>query len=402
MKIIIKEIFLWKNICKKYNKHSLLNQKCEDCNKSQKDVEGDFLYCTKCNKFICYKCLLKHPNNEKHNTINIKRYDSFCKIHCNSFCSYCKKCKKNICIFCNPQHESHDKEDLAKYNFTKETKNKFEGGFKNVEKKISNLNILKEEIIAEIDKIKKTSELEMKFYKILINAYKYEELQNNINYNIIQNLKKFTEKFGLNKTKLYERIYKKGIKYISYLKNIKQSIGQTNLLKHNLKTLNDHTGYITHISQLNDGRLISSSQDQTLKIYKKDTFEPQLSIKLNSTIHSFIQLDNGKIIACSKNGQMSVIKLTTENEYKIEQTLNGHNSKVRNVIEIRENVLISVSCDNTMKKWEIKNENKFENTKTEKFQNSSSNCCILKINENEFVTSSRDDKYLKFWDYNNF
>ena len=54
-----------------------------------------------------------------------------------------------------------------------------------------------------------------------------------------------------------------------------------------------------------------------------------------------------------------------------------------------------------MKKWEIKN-NKFEITKTITFQNSNSFCNILKINENEFVTSSISDKCLKFWNSNNF
>ena len=57
-----------------------------------------------------------------------------------------------------------------------------------------------------------------------------------------------------------------------------------------------------------------------------------------------------------------------------------------------------------MKKWEIKNDNKYECTKTITFQNSNSYCNILKLNENEFVTSSCGDKCLKFWnsyDYSN-
>ena len=35
----------------------------------------------------------------------------------------------------------------------------------------------------------------MKFYKILINTYKYEEIQYNLNYNVIHNLKNFEEIF---------------------------------------------------------------------------------------------------------------------------------------------------------------------------------------------------------------
>ena len=41
-----------------------------------------------------------------------------------------------------------------------------------------------------------------------------------------------------------------------------------------------------------------------------------------------------------------------------------------------------------MKRWEIKKDNKFECTKTITFPNSGGRCNILKINDNEFVTSS--------------
>ena len=61
---------------KKYNTHSLVKQKCEECNKNQKEIKGDFSYCSKCNKFICHSCVLNHQNDEKHNSINYKRYDS--------------------------------------------------------------------------------------------------------------------------------------------------------------------------------------------------------------------------------------------------------------------------------------------------------------------------------------
>ena len=99
---------------------------------------------------------------------------------------------------------------------------------------------------------------------------------------------------------------------------------------------------------------------------------------------------------------MNIIKLIDEDKYNLEQKLTGHTDSVMNVIEIKENELISVSYDKTMKKWELKN-NKFECTKTITFQNSNySNCNILKINENEFVTSSYYDKCLKFWNSNDY
>ena len=107
-------------------------------------------------------------------------------------------------------------------------------------------------------------------------------------------------------------------------------------------------------------------------------------------------------ITCSYDKTMKVIKLIGEDEYEIEQTLQGHTSYVCKVIEIKENELISVSYDKTMKIWKLNNENKFECYKTITFQNSESNCNILRLNENEFVTSSCTDKCLKFWNSNNY
>ena len=98
---------------------------------------------------------------------------------------------------------------------------------------------------------------------------------------------------------------------------------------------------------------------------------------------------------------MNIIKLIDEDKYNIEQKLTGHSGYVYNVIEIRENELISVSYDKIMKKWELKN-NKFECTKTINFQNSNSHCNILKINENEFITSYSEDKCIKFWNSNDY
>ena len=50
----------------------------------------------------------------------------------------------------------------------------------------------------------------MKYFKLLVNTYKYEEIQNNLNYNVIQNLKNFEEIFGLTKIQMYEKIFKEG------------------------------------------------------------------------------------------------------------------------------------------------------------------------------------------------
>ena len=148
----------------------------------------------------------------------------------------------------------------------------------------------------------------MKFFRILVNTLKYEESLNNINYNVIHDLKNI-EEFGINKSQLYEKIFKEGKKYFSFLHNIRQSLGQTNLLKHNFKTLNNHSDAVILLLQLKDGRLISGSSHYSLNIYKRDTFELQLSIKEHSNWILFYSqlLNNDNIISCACDSTMNII-----------------------------------------------------------------------------------------------
>ena len=85
----------------------------------------------------------------------------------------------------------------------------------------------------------------------------------------------------------------------------------------------------------------------------------------------------------------------------MEQTLKGHLSSVRRIIELKENLLISMSYDKSMRIWKINNEKKIEHFKEVNFQDNISNSNILKLNDKEFVTFSHLDKCLKFWNYQN-
>jgi len=384
----------------KYDKFALSKEKCGICGKNQKEMKGDFFYCTKCKQFICYICLGNHKNENKHSNIPYQRYDALCKKHSNLYDSYCLKCKMNLCIYCQPEHKYHDIINLSEFNYSK-SKKELEEEMRNIEKKINNLITIKQSVINEINKLKESSELEIKFIKILLYSYEYEENQNNLNYNIIQNLKDFEKKIKLNKIEIYERVYNEGKKYISLIQNLQNK--KSNFFTTNSKILKYHNGIINYINKLNDGRLISCSEDKSLNIYKKDSYELQLSIKEHSGgIRSFTELYDRRIITCSCDKTMKLIKLIGEDKYQIEQTLQGHTNIVYKIIEIKENIFISISFDKTMKIWELNYENKFECIQTINIQNSESNCNILRLNENEFVTTSCGDKYIKFWNSNDY
>ena len=239
-----------------FNKYDLTKQNCEECNKNQKESKADYLYCNSCNKFLCLLCLNKHKKNEdNHKLFSLNSYDALCKTHSNSFDFYCVKCKKNICAYCKVKHKFHDLIDLSEFDFNDEDKNKLDEEIKNMELKIINLDKIKQEIINKIDNLKKSSELEMKFIKILLSAYEYEQNQNNLNYNVIQNLKNFEKIFKSNKIDIYDKIYEESKRYISFFDKFQNY--QSNSFTNNFKTLQNHTNSIYYLSKLCDGRLVS-------------------------------------------------------------------------------------------------------------------------------------------------
>ena len=176
-------------------------------------------------------------------------------------------------------------------------------------------------------------------------------------------------------------------------------------LKNNIKILNYHTEIINHLGILKDGRLVSCSDDSSFNIYNINSYELQLSIKEHSNgILSFTQLNNGLIITCSKDKTMKVIKLINDDKYEIIQTLIGHNNTVMKVIEIKNNELISISREENMKIWILNKKNEFICILNIIFQKNGwlCTCNILKLNKNEFVTLSLQDRNLKFWNCNNY
>ena len=333
------------------------------------------------------------------NIINNDRFDSLCTIHSNTFCFYCFECKKNICIFCKNEHETHQLIDLSKFNFSKQEKEDIAKDIKNFEIIINDLVDLKQIISTLIEDLKTSSELEMKFIKILLDTYEKEEKMNNINYNIIQNLKSFKKYFKLKKIDNLEKIYKEGKKFISFIKGAKNI--QIETFKNNFKTIKNHSGNILYLLKLRDGRLASSSGDNSLNIYNKDTFELEISIKEHQYgIPSFTEINNNRIITCSDDSSMKLIKIE-KNKYQVEQVIGDHKKNVRKIIEIKDNIFVSISYDITMKVWEYKDK-RLTIKKNINFQNKESYCNILKINNKEFVTYSGGDKFIKFWNSDNY
>ena len=79
------------------------------------------------------------------------------------------------------------------------------------------------------------------------------------------------------------------------------------------KELNYHSEGLSHILVLKDGRLSSSSADNTLIIYNKESFQPDLIIKEHTNyVNYHIQLENENIKINEENKKFKKTNLKNE------------------------------------------------------------------------------------------
>ena len=99
---------------------------------------------------------------------------------------------------------------------------------------------------------------------------------------------------------------------------------------------------------MNDGRLVSGSDDNSIIIYNKMTYQPDLIIKdHNSWLCHIIQLNSGELATCSDDKTIKLFKIEG-NKYEILQTLNYHKDRVSKIIELNNKVLVSSSLDSSI------------------------------------------------------
>ena len=99
---------------------------------------------------------------------------------------------------------------------------------------------------------------------------------------------------------------------------------------------------------MNDGRLVSCSNDKSIIIYDKETYKPDLIIKEHrDTVRYITQLSSGILASCSNDESIKLFNIK-ENKYEVLQTLNDHNDLVNKIIELKNKTLVSCSFDNSI------------------------------------------------------
>ena len=114
---------------------------------------------------------------------------------------------------------------------------------------------------------------------------------------------------------------------------------------------------------------------------------------LNGQIFNFTQIEDGHIISCSENTKMKLIKLEKD-KYSVVQSLEQYPGYVVKVIEFKKSELISISNDNTIIFWKKENDN-FNCIKSIQPKL----CNMYKLKDEEFAATDNGNNKLKFWNY---
>ena len=166
-----------------------------------------------------------------------------------------------------------------------------------------------------------------------------------------------------------------------------------------ISTLYFHKESVFCLCILNDKRILSSSNDCSIRIFNQISFECDLIINENNegVIYVF-QLNDNSILSCSYNNEIKIYKLIGKYDYQIIQKLNKHKNFVFKVIQLKNENLISVSQDETIKFWK-KYEEKYIHIDSihDKifFQD------IIEINNNEIAVSSSKLELIIFYEIEN-
>jgi len=117
-----------------------------------------------------------------------------------------------------------------------------------------------------------------------------------------------------------------------------------------ITTITGHTDRVIGAIQLSDGRLLSWSQDSTLRLWNEDGSIPLATLTGHtSEIYGVIELSDGRLLSWSKD---STLRLWSKDGSMPLATLSGHTNDIYGVIELSDGRLLSWSKDSTLRLWD--------------------------------------------------
>ena len=187
-----------------YSKDFRGNIQCNDCKEFATKNSTLYVFCLKCEKFVCGECQFDHLTKEEHTCIPFKDVGAICPKHKIYYQAYCKNCEKDICKECYYK-KKHDGHQVSNYNSLLLSDFEMANISKNYDKALQTVlfedtelkktfnSLLKDEdkfiqnyIIELFDGNMQKNLYILQFFKHLLNLYNNSEHKT---YNIIMNIR---------------------------------------------------------------------------------------------------------------------------------------------------------------------------------------------------------------------
>ena len=160
------------------------------------------------------------------------------------------------------------------------------------------------------------------------------------------------------------------------------------------QTINAHFDYVYSLIFLNDKKIASCSEDNTIRFYDpfNDFHCDQIMNRHNSGICSICQLDDGTMVSCSRDKTIII------GDYVIHK---AHEKIIIKIITLPNDRIASCSWDNTIKIW--KSNPPYSNTpiKILKGHHNPVNSLVF-IKERDLLISGAKDKTLRLWNMSTY
>ena len=304
-------------------------------------------FCLNCESWLCNECFSNHSidickKEYSKNNINEDNIEFFCKKHNNKKIYLCKKCLIIFCKTCFVQHnsrkrESHKGANIETYLTEQKVKAKY-NKYQLYDNQITELkNAMKDELLKDIIKDKKSDENDAKKYMI-----------------------SFQENYLIHKTineqliLLFELI----LKNCEYLKNdfilnkkfIINVIINTKINKIYPK-LDKSIPLIEQMKNLNNffkTNFINKKQEYNLNLINKIE-------KPNSVIEKMLSLPDNKFVIVNKDCEIKIYKLNNDKNKAFENifTLNEHTNNITCIIPLRNKKYFATASDDcSIKIWD--------------------------------------------------
>lgn len=348
---------------------------CNSCNNGigSNNIINMF-FCFTCKKPYCDKCITIHKNEKPgHENLDINSIDDHCLLHPNEqIVAWCINCKINLCNFCCAYHGDFETKKINNEIIQEETLNNYKKDINTISNYIfTKMKMIQNNMINKCnDQIEKNEIIKLYQENFNINQNllflalhsinTYQLYKNKLIYPIIQNIKNSCNfnlgKIGFNQDGSINdyKNYLKKVFVTNYSENTSIQLNETEmqqLLKILDETLNKNEEeeiinetklYENYVPIIND-EIPTPTNIGKLKCIKS------INVSKKNKISALIILHN-KRFAIGKGKNIDIID---ENELQILITLQGHDSNILVLSQLKDDThrLISGDCQNNIKLW---------------------------------------------------